>query len=62
MQEMQIQSLGQKDPFEKEMGSLQYSCLQNSMDRGAWRTTVHGITKELDRAQQLTTTACLLSR
>ena len=21
---------------------LQYSCLENSMDRGAWRTTVHG--------------------
>ena len=24
---------------------LQYSCLENSMDRGAWRTTVHGVTK-----------------
>ena len=24
---------------------LQYSCLENSMDRGAWRATVHGITK-----------------
>ena len=24
---------------------LQYSCLENSMDRGAWRITVHGITK-----------------
>ena len=23
---------------------LQYSCLQNSMDRGAWRAIVHGIT------------------
>ena len=22
---------------------LQYSCLENSMDRGAWRTTVHGV-------------------
>ena len=22
--------------------SHQYSCLENSMDRGAWRTTVHG--------------------
>ena len=28
--------------------SLQYSCLENSMDRGAWRATVHGVTKELD--------------
>ena len=24
---------------------LQYSCLGNPMDRGAWRATVHGITK-----------------
>ena len=23
---------------------LQYSCLENSMDRGAWRATVHGVT------------------
>ena len=24
---------------------LQYSCLENAMDRGAWRTTVHGVAK-----------------
>ena len=24
---------------------LQYSCLENLMDRGAWRATVHGVTK-----------------
>ena len=24
---------------------LQYSCLENSMDRGGWRATVHGITE-----------------
>ena len=24
---------------------LQYSCLENPTDRGAWRTTVHGVTK-----------------
>ena len=24
---------------------LQYSCLENSMDRGAWGATVHGVTK-----------------
>ena len=24
---------------------LQYSCLKNIMDRGAWRATIHGITK-----------------
>ena len=32
---------------------LQYSCLGNPMDRGAWQATVHGITKESDMAQQL---------
>ena len=24
---------------------LQYSCLENSMDRGAWWATVHGVTR-----------------
>ena len=24
---------------------LQYSCLENSMDKGAWQATVHGIAK-----------------
>ena len=24
---------------------LQYSCLKNSMDRGAWQTIVHGVEK-----------------
>ena len=24
---------------------LQYSCLENPMDRGAWQTIVHGVTK-----------------
>ena len=24
---------------------LQYSCLENSMDRAAWRATVNGVTK-----------------
>ena len=32
---------------------LQYSCLENSMDRGAWQTTVHGVA-ELERTAQLT--------
>ena len=38
MEEMQFQSLGQEDPLQKEMlqmGTLQYSCLENTMDRGA---------------------------
>ena len=28
---------------------LQYSCLGNPMDRGAWRATVHGVTKSWTR-------------
>ena len=31
--------------------SLQYSCLENSMDRTAWQITVHGVT-ELDTTEQ----------
>ena len=27
---------------------LQDSCLENSMNRGAWQATVHGVAKELD--------------
>ena len=53
MQETQIQSLGQEDPLEKEMGNpLQYSCLRNSMDWGAWRAT-HSTwgSKELDASE-----------
>ena len=44
MQETWIPSLGQEDPLEKGMvtHSLQYSCLENSVDKGAWRATVHG--------------------
>ena len=27
---------------------LQYPCLGNTMDRGPWQATVHGVTNELD--------------
>ena len=30
---------------------FQYSCLENSMNRGAWWVTVHGVTKELDMTE-----------
>ena len=35
MQETRILFLGLEDPLEKEMAALQYSCLENPMDRGA---------------------------
>ena len=34
---------------------FQYSCLNNPMDRGAWRATVHGLTKVLDMTEQINT-------
>ena len=44
VQETQIWSLGQEDsPGEGNNNPLQYSCLENSMDRGAWRAAVDGV-------------------
>ena len=34
-----------RSPGEGHGNPLQYSCLENPMDRGAWRATVHGVTK-----------------
>ena len=34
---------------------LQYSCLENSMDRAAWQATVHGVAKSRLQLKQLTT-------
>ena len=36
-----------KSPGEGNDNPLQYSCLGNLMDRGAWKDTVHGVVKEL---------------
>ena len=43
-----------RSPAEGNGNPLQYSCLENSMDRGAWRATVHGGRKESDITEQLT--------
>ena len=44
-QEMQVQSLGQEDPLEKMATDSSILAMENLMDRGAWRATVHGVTK-----------------
>ena len=41
---------------------LQYSCLENPMDRGAWWTTVHGVAKNRTLLKQLSMHACHLHR
>ena len=52
--ETQVRSLSLEDPPEEGNGNpLQYSCLENPMDKGAWRAIVHGVTKESDTTEQL---------
>ena len=38
-----------RSPGEGNGKPLQYSCLENPMDRGAWRAVVHGVTKSQTR-------------
>ena len=40
-----------RSPGEGNGNPLQYSCLGNPMDRGAWWATVHGVTKESDTTE-----------
>ena len=44
MQETRVRFLGQEDSLGEGNGNLlQYSCLENPMDGGAWWDTVHGV-------------------
>ena len=42
-----------RSPGEGNGNPLQYSCLENPRDRGAWQATVHGVAEELDMTKQL---------
>ena len=37
--------------FWRRKWRLQYFCLENAMDRGAWQATVHGVSKESDMTE-----------
>ena len=41
---------------------LQYSCLQNPKDRGAWQATVHGVTKSWTRLKRFSTEHSVATR
>ena len=48
-----IPGLG-RSPGEGNGNPLQYSCLKNPMDKGAWWATVHGVAKTQTRLSNLT--------
>ena len=54
-----IPGLG-RSPEEGNGNPLQYSCLGNPMNRGAWWATVHGVTKDSDTTEQLYNNMLLL--
>ena len=44
----------QRSPGGGNGNLLQYSCLENPKDRGAWRATVHGVAKSLTQQSERT--------
>ena len=54
MQEMQVHSLGQEEPWRRKWKPTPVF-LGNPMDRGAWRVTVYRVAIELDTAEHVHT-------
>ena len=50
-----------QSPGEGNGNPLQYSCLENSMDRAPWQATVHGVAKSRTQLKQLSTHAYMQS-
>ena len=44
-----------RSPGGRHGNPLQYPCLENPMDRGAWRTTVHKVSQSRTRVKQIST-------
>ena len=45
LQETQVRSLGREDPWRRAWQPTPVLLPGESVDRGAWRATVHGVTK-----------------
>ena len=56
MWETWVQSESGRSPGEGNSYPLLYSFLENSMDRGAWRATVHGVAKSQTQLSDFTFT------
>ena len=53
---MWVQSQGREGPGEGHGNPLQYSCLDNPMDRGVWQATVHRATQSQTQLSDFTFT------
>ena len=47
-----------RSPLEGHSNALQYSCLENSMNRGAWWSTAHRVAKSQTQLKQLSMHTC----
>ena len=52
----------ERSPGGRHGNTLQYSCLENPMDRGAWWATVHRVTKSWTQVKQLSIHAVALKK
>ena len=50
-----------RSPGERNGSPLQYSCLENPMDRGAWQAAVHAVPREADMAERLNSNSNIAS-
>ena len=63
MQETWVQSLGQEDALEEGMAApLQYSCLENPMDRGTCWAMIYRVTRNWTQLKQFSTHILKLQR